>query len=106
MTTLEFIRIPPGKLFSVILRGCYSLFIPLGVVIAVLVVLELMPVYFNDTPTYGVTGFFIALLIYGLLMPLAVTVAFWALLLPGFWLYRQYSRVKETLQMKRKRMSV
>lgn len=80
-----------GALLLLISKSCCSLFVPLGVVSAVLVLAGVAPVTFNEQATYGMTGFLVALLLYAVLLPVGAILLISMVLLPGMWLYRLFS---------------
>lgn len=102
MKELEFMKIPPALLFKVILRGCFSLFVPIGLLVSLLVLAGVQSVQFNERPTYGVLGFFISLIINVGLVPIAVTVMSWVILSLGFWIHIKYYNLKEGFLEKRR----
>lgn len=93
MVTLTTNQITSGKLFMVVCQSCFSLFVPIGIVSAIMVLIGITPVTFNEQATYGVTGFFVALLLYAILLPVGTTILISMVLLPGMWLYRLFTNV-------------
>lgn len=97
MQELEFMKVAPSTLFRIILRGCFSFFGPIGILVSFLVLAGFQSVQFNDQPTYGVLGFFIALIMYVGFIPIAVTVMSWIVLSSGFWVYGKYNNLKRRI---------
>ncbi len=81
-------KINVRQLFMLICSSCFALFVPLGIVVAFMVLLGVAPVNFNGETTYGIGGFFIALILYTLILPIGAILLISMILLPGLWLYK------------------
>ena len=68
--------------------------IPLAFLAGLLALFHMSPVYFNESPTYGLKGFIISIL-FGPLFSLLISVASWVVLNSGHFLYNVFLKIME-----------